>query len=141
MPRILQRFDVWALLTLTLAMCSLGCGGPHGANVSGTVTLDGKPLANANVTFHPAGGEGAIAYGQTNASGNYVLATGTEQGLAPGDYAATVIATVEVPPETPNAETTFKPITPAKYADVEQTDLMPTVTAGSNDIPLALTSQ
>lgn len=134
-----QRLKIWGLLAL--ATIATGCGGPHGASVSGKVTLDGKPLPNANVTFHPAGGAGAIAYGQTDTSGNYVLATGTDKGLAPGDYAVTVVATVEVPPATPNAEMTFKPITPARYADVEQTDLRMNVTSGSNSFPLALTTQ
>jgi len=118
-----------------------GCGGPNAAKVAGRVTLDGQPLANATVTFHPVGKAGAIAYGTTDADGRYELATGSDAGLTPGEYNATVLATVEVAPAGALAETTFKTISPAKYADATRSGLTFTVKRGSNDFPLTLTSQ
>ena len=72
-------------LLLTIAVVS-GCGGgvelPDYADklipVSGTVTADGKPVAGANVVFHPAdyGGDSAqTAYGRTDDNGKYTLTT------------------------------------------------------------------
>src|ERR1700730_12691428 len=61
----------------------LGCGeaAPKIVPVSGVVTLNGKPLANATVTFAPiakegesnAAGDGSI--GKTHANGEYPLPT------------------------------------------------------------------
>jgi hypothetical protein len=56
-----------------------GCsGGAKTANVSGTVMLDGKPLANAHVVFQPVatGGKqnvGMGSYGVTDANGSFAL--------------------------------------------------------------------
>jgi hypothetical protein len=67
-------------LALPLALV-VGCGsGPKYAPVSGRVTLNGQPLANATVSFQPIA-EGSInapapgATGRTNANGEYTLAS------------------------------------------------------------------
>jgi len=39
--------------------------------VSGTVTLDGRPFAKANVAFEP--GQGRPSFGATDAQGQYTL--------------------------------------------------------------------
>jgi len=61
-----------ALVFLLLLACA-GCssGGPEIASVSGRVTMDGKPLANATVVFTPENGRPAGA--KTDENGNYVL--------------------------------------------------------------------
>lgn len=69
-------------VTLTCAVVLVGCGsaetdGPKTARVSGTVTLQGKPLAGANVYFSS---EKFSSYGKTNAEGRYELV----QGAVPG---------------------------------------------------------
>jgi hypothetical protein len=57
----------------------VGCGKPYQvAQVSGTVTLDGKPLANASITFAPMATKdnaapGPTATGLTDANGHYTL--------------------------------------------------------------------
>jgi hypothetical protein len=67
-------------LTLVLA---LGCGtGKKMAPVSGTVTLNGKPLANATVSFQPIAPPGSIDAGigsqaKTNDKGEFTLMTST----------------------------------------------------------------
>jgi hypothetical protein len=72
------------LLGLALVL-ALGCGSGKFASVSGKVTLNDKPLANATVSFQPiaAAGErdagGAGSTGKTNANGEYTLKTTTGQ--------------------------------------------------------------
>lgn len=64
---------IWAALA-TVAVLA-GCGAtdrPDLAEVQGTVTLDGKPLAGATVVFEPTEG-GRASRGQTDAQGKYEL--------------------------------------------------------------------
>jgi len=62
-------------------MIVAGCGSSGKvAPVSGTVTLDGKPLANARVVFQPIGSPGKPnagmgSTGDTDANGKYTLKT------------------------------------------------------------------
>ena len=55
-----------------LCLLTAGCGEMKVAPVTGTVTLDGKPLANASVRFQPTGG-GRPSAGFTDEDGVYVL--------------------------------------------------------------------
>lgn len=61
----------WLLLSV-LAVVGCGSDGPELADVTGTVTLDGKPLQGARVTFAPES-KGSPSYGMTDAEGNYSL--------------------------------------------------------------------
>ena len=116
-----------------------GCS-PNAATVTGTVTLDGQPLKTGDVSFHPAGGKGAVAYGKIDASGSYVVSTGDETGLAPGQYAVTVVATEAAPQPTGNVEVIPKVLTPMKYNTPETTDIKVEVKPGANEIPIELKS-
>jgi hypothetical protein len=57
---------------------TLGCGDSKVASVSGTVKLDGEPLANAVVIFQPLGdgkmNPGVGSIGRTNDKGEYRMA-------------------------------------------------------------------
>ena len=64
--------------SLLLVVLLAGCGGSI-SSVSGTVTLDGKPLADATVQFVPDG-VGRDATGQTDKNGYFSMST-----LKPGD--------------------------------------------------------
>lgn len=68
-------------LLLLLLATSIGCGSPTDrAAVSGTVTLDGEPLAEGTISFTPsAGGHSA---GATIAAGRYAIAQA--DGPSPG---------------------------------------------------------
>src|SRR5262249_47717449 len=69
------------LIVFTCVGCSPG--GPEIATVSGNVTMDGKPLANATIVFSPENGRPAGA--RTDEKGNYVLNfTEGRQGAVPG---------------------------------------------------------
>jgi len=122
------------LLAAWLAVAAAGCGGP-GASVEGVVTLDGRPLPGARITFHPDAA-GPVAYGLSLADGSYRLKTGAKlNGLEPGGYRVTVF-TMEV---VEGAEEKAGPLlTPAAYGDPAKTPLLCPVVPGPNRIPLAL---
>jgi hypothetical protein len=65
---------------LTLALVLTGCGGSEGpptVKVSGVVTLDGKPLADADVNFVSKMHAG---YGKTDKDGKFQLVSGAVVG-------------------------------------------------------------
>lgn len=67
-----------SIASCTAVSCVLllaGCGsdGPETADVSGTVTLDGKPVVRASITFFSQGPDGSPSYGKTNDQGKYTL--------------------------------------------------------------------
>ncbi len=66
-----QRFPVFCGVLALLMPLMIGCGGGKGA-VSGTVTLDGKPLPAGTIGFRPSKGTpvvGTIKDGQSSVSG------------------------------------------------------------------------
>lgn len=74
--------EVWFVLGLLVSTVLPGCGsggatGPHTVRVSGTVSLEGKPLAGAEIRFVSDKFSG---YGLTNSEGKYDLV----QGAVPG---------------------------------------------------------
>jgi hypothetical protein len=74
-----------------LVLAGGGCGGSGTVKVRGTVTLDGKPLRGAVVTFVPSGEKGRAASGATQADGSFQLTTfKPDDGALPGDYKVTV---------------------------------------------------
>jgi hypothetical protein len=75
---------------------AFGCGGSRFASVSGKVTMDGKALPNAIVTFSPEKKAGSIdagpsSTGKTNDNGEYTLVAATGQsGAQVGKHVVTV---------------------------------------------------
>jgi hypothetical protein len=126
-----------ALFVLPLLL-AVGCGGPHKvARVSGRVTLDGKPLANAAVVFQPIAGKGKVdpgpgSGGFTDAEGRYTLTlTGKNtRGAVVGKHKVQITL---VPPETSSADDQAKPVRqlPAQYN--RRTKLEYDVPAGGTD--------
>lgn len=85
---IVSRHLLAGLCVLGLMMIT-GCGGGGDSvktvDAEGTVTLDGQPLANAEVEFQPVAG-GSPSYGKTDASGHYTLMfTMNQDGAMPGE--------------------------------------------------------
>ena len=82
---LVSRRSTWtlgcAVLLALVALCLSGCGSSEGYTlvpVSGTITLDGQPLAGASVSFQRSGGEATVGPGSgavTDASGKYELKT------------------------------------------------------------------
>ena len=77
---------------LLTALLAAGCSRGSGLVLAtGTVKLDGQPLAGATVTFVPQQA-GRPATATTDAQGNFRLATAQAgEGAAPGQYAVTVM--------------------------------------------------
>ncbi len=125
-----------AVLSLLMAG---GCDWLHRTSVHGIVTLDTKPLADADVTFHPVG-PGALAQGRTDARGRYTLSTGQRAWLAPGPYRVTVVAT-RMEPDPSSDEPIPRLLTPSDYATAGQTPLQIDVQPGSNRIDLELANR
>jgi hypothetical protein len=92
------RFSLRCEIAFLLAALALsGCvkSGPELAPVSGRVTLDGKPLENADVVFQPEN-PGSPSYGRTAADGSYEL--GYKQGIA-GALVGKHTVSIRVSPE------------------------------------------
>jgi hypothetical protein len=72
------------LLLVCLTGLAVGCGdGRQVGTVSGRVTLDGQPLADARVNFQPVGdarNTGIGSFGKTDANGDYSLTLIDEKG-------------------------------------------------------------
>ncbi len=92
------------LLSCLLVAVTCGCGGgpklPPMAEVSGQVTLDGKPLPRGTVQFVPdtAGGtSGPPATGNIDSTGHYVLRTAGVEGAVVGRHLVAVESREEVP--------------------------------------------
>jgi len=115
-----------ALYAISL-LCLSGCG--EEANipddmvpVTGTVTLDGKPLAGATVSFVPDGvTKGAGSYGVTSADGKYEL-QGTQGGAgAAVGYYRVMISKLVMPDGSPI------PADTQSATDVGAKDLLPAI--------------
>jgi hypothetical protein len=130
-------------MLITLAILS-GCGSDLG-QVTGVVTLDGQPLrgggdVRATVYFQPVSGTGTTASGLLNESGKYNLSSGSQKGVAPGEYVVTVSATqlVRSPSGGPAGG---KRITDPSYANASTSGFKCLVEAGQNEYDLALNSK
>ncbi|MGL4943942.1 MAG: hypothetical protein ACRC46_12225 [Thermoguttaceae bacterium] len=144
-----------------LIVAVIGCA-PK-ANISGlvpaagVVTLDGKPLADASITFVPTsfGSESRGAGATSDTNGKFVVATlEPDDGIFPGDYKI-VVDKREVVGKAPTeadyeaAKATgrspivqYKTVTPTKYANAATSGLTATISPkGNKEIKLELVSQ
>ena len=146
---------VTALVCLGLVA---GCSGDARVSVvQGTVTLDGKPVADASVTFMPTEG-GRPAFGITDASGKFQLSTfATGDGALLGIHTVTIMAVDEqVSSKTeklaeeygsltevmrPNARPKQVWRTPQRYSEAETSGLEFEVKRGENQADFALQSE
>lgn len=81
------------LTTLSCLIALVGCGGagdyPDMGEVTGTVTMDGKPLPDALVTFQPEGGRPSS--GVTDEDGYYELIYSAQmKGAKSGDHMVSI---------------------------------------------------
>ncbi|MES2788067.1 MAG: hypothetical protein V4719_00490 [Planctomycetota bacterium] len=140
----LTKISVLSALLLTLVGgCFGGPTGPRPVPVSGKITMDGKPLQGARVTFD---NDQRPAVGITSPDGSFKL----PDGALPGDYRIAIgdppgnagmtrpmmAATIDGKPEPTPVEL------PLKYSDPAQTALKFTVTKdGPNIANFDLTSK
>lgn len=117
--------------------------------VTGVITYNGEPLADATVKFIPVDSTGSQSYGKTNEKGEYKLQTllgAADAGTTPGEYKVTVDCITTV--KTGNVieengeekeETVAESLIPAKYNNAETSGLTATVAPGDNTINFDLT--
>jgi len=159
--QLTTRFFYIALLIFLVLQAGCGRGGPDVQFVTGVVTLDGKPLEGAIVSFSPQDNEGLPAVGTTQTDGRFHLnapASLPGSGTTQGEYKVLIEKTEyvefpEIPDDDPRygtpehdrliqlAEETppvFK--TPKFYADADLTPFSVEVKRGQNNFTFELHS-
>jgi hypothetical protein len=118
-----------------------GCSGntaPVVAPVHGQVLYNGRPIPNAQVTFHPVGETGRAAVrpvGKVDEQGRFSLTSFHEgDGAPPGEYRVTVVWYLARPVQAGSDETVSANYLPAKYAIADTSQLTATVTSGANEL-------
>lgn len=120
-----------AVLVILLA---IGCGG-SAANVTGTISVDGKPLLGSDtirvtVMFYPES-SGALAAAKIDESGKYVLSTGSQEGLLPGNYLVAISAK-EITAPSASGSPSARDLAAPNYGNPKTSGLKAEVKPGSN---------
>lgn len=94
--RILSGVGTFVALLLTFGA---GCAGREFAEVEGTVTLNGRPLADVEIVFVPAAAKGNNANACTDAQGRYKLRSepARKNGTVFGPHRVTIVDLLAVP--------------------------------------------
>jgi len=157
MTAMLFNRGAGALLTILFGALALGCGEsepplPELAPVTGTVTLDGKPLSDATIVFMPVAPDGSTPGGLTNEAGVYELktASGSQNGVgAPaGEYKVMINRYVDSKGAVVKATPDQGPMglggmesLPQKYSNPGMTTLTATVPKEGGKVDFELTSR
>jgi hypothetical protein len=139
------------LLCGGLILLLVGCSksGPE-LPVSGIVTLDGKPVANAVVRFIPDQDTdpSSTGFGQTGLDGKFVITGGaSKKGLVAGRYKVTVNKAPQIDLKSEDGEGAIvdgpqtKDEFPAIYSNPQQTILAFSVTGDGKPIEIQLDSK
>jgi hypothetical protein len=127
-----SRIDVYPACFVIVMACFAGCGktGADLAPVTGRITLDGKALENADISFQPDGSKPPSA-GRTGADGRYELAykRGVMGGMV-GSNTVRITISPEVVSNPPNI--------PARYNT--ESELKREVKSGPNEFNFELTT-
>jgi hypothetical protein len=128
----------WGVLCVSILVC--GCNrenAPGLGRVSGTVTMDGSPVADAAITFEPQGGTAGTSLGRTDTEGKYELYYSRNlKGAATGEHVVRINTYREVGDDKPQI---IKETIPSKYN--VKSELKVKVTRGSNQHDFALESK
>lgn len=124
------------LLVSILFLVFIGCdSGPKLGAVSGTITLEGKPIEQATITFTHA--EGRTAFARTDAEGFYELKFSDGRDGALLGENAVAIETARVGRDEKGEIVEFPETLPAKY-NVES-ELTRVIEPGTQVLDFALT--
>jgi hypothetical protein len=123
-----------------MLLTSLGCGGPKLVDVTGTITVDGRPAEGAALLFHPESGTGSVSSGVANSEGKFSLVSNMEKGVLPGRYKVTVIwpDPSRKPTETQIMMGTAEPgpdLLKGRYASKDKSGLTAEIVASSKALP------
>jgi hypothetical protein len=154
--------QLFTLITCVGLFCLSGCLGSNSdiGYVTGTITIDGKPIHNATVSFIPTTGRGSL--GQTDANGYYELGyVRNQKGALIGNHKVMIQTDIAIggdydfrtreekiaDKEAGKAVSdSGKPIArkemlPKKYCDRKETELTATVKSGNNTFDWDLTTE
>jgi hypothetical protein len=143
----MKRTSRWLFVLPGLLLALAGCSGGGGPTIKGVVTMDGKPLADAEVELiaydrsQPLGGDIV----QTDASGRFEIKPHPRKSpLKPGKFAVLVSKWVDaktgrpLPPEDVGMQKmagTARNLVPSQYNNKEdRSPLSAEIKAGSNDL-------
>ena len=124
------------LIVAGVAAAVAGCSGPP--SLSGVVTLDGQPLAEAAVVLIPQSEGAETVVGSTNQDGRFVITPAAGKSIAYGKYKVVVSKREKLTQAQINAFVTAKELLPAKFSDAAKSVLEVTVSS-AKDMELALT--
>ena len=134
-----------AIATLLCTIGGCGSSGPDLGEVTGTVTLDGKPLSNATLIFRSQAPNGTTSMGVTGPNGKYKLmftADKTGAMLGKHDVEITTRQLSETDVESLKAQgKTPPPFTPIPQKYKEPGTLLKDVVKGKNTIDFDLASK
>jgi hypothetical protein len=136
-----QAMNVWRILAgaalAVMSVWAVGCNPeslPGLGRVTGTVTMDGKPVPNASLVFTPKESGATASLGRTDDTGNYELYYSRgNKGAKTGEHSVT-INNYRAPGEDGNPGQPES--IPTQYN--LKTELTATVNSGTNKIDFAL---
>jgi hypothetical protein len=157
--KIVIKYSFLFLSLLMLFVCFSGCG--HNSrlveSVTGQITFNGSPLADAQIVFHPKDPNGFAAVGATQEDGKFTLVTPgtTKSGAVIGDYHVTVtkiiaigdngkpLTTETMPEDIRLGKRTPKRVSvlPEKYGQPDQSPLEAAVVRGKNTFQFDLSDK
>lgn len=119
----------------------LGCGGDQRQSLTGTVTLDGQPLAEGSITFMPQAGTTSPSAGANITEGRFSISA--EKGLLPGVFRVEITAKrktgEQVMSDTAGMVEQYEQFLPACYN--RESQLTATVPQGGKPLEFALSSK
>lgn len=132
-----MTFDVRGMLRwLPLAACLLvaGCGPsrPDRVPVSGVVVIDGKPVTEGTIQFHPASGR--TASGELDKQGRFTLNCFEDgDGCVVGKNTVTVVASESL------GSTKIRWLVPKKYMEADTSDISFEINEPTENLKVELT--
>jgi hypothetical protein len=130
-------FVLWVALTLAAAV---GCGARKPV-VSGLVTLDGQPLDNGTIQFFPVEGDGQTSAAIIEKDGSYrTEASPTKMKVV--IHSNRVVGRRKMYDDQPDSPMVdiVEEVLPARYSDMNKTELTITVVPGDNQADFDLKS-
>lgn len=124
---------------LATALCTLAAGCAKEVHkavypVHGQVLLNGKPLADAIVSFHAQGTQDVFPTAHTDPEGRFALTSYQNGDGAPqGDYAISLVCFRSRPVR--RGEGHADNVVPPRYASPTSSGLSATVSPGDNELP------
>ena len=128
-------------LMLLLALGNIGCSkGPNLPRVKGTLVVDGKPAAGANLLFFTPGQRGGVVpSANTAADGTFEIITNANPGVSPGSYNVTIVwhdpAKIEEARKDSSGKSDPPDLLSGKYSVPDKSPLKAEITSATKQLP------